>query len=79
MVHQPAVVEKLRRLVQSSIAKHSYESAVFFADKLVTLTNEEPEEIFRLAQVCASPAFLRKACLHQRKVLELVELQHTKT
>ena len=33
------------------MAKHSYESAVFFADKLVTLTNEEPEEIFRLAQV----------------------------
>ena len=51
MVQQPAVVLKLRRLVQSSMAKHSYESAVFFADKLVTLTNEEPEEIFRLAQV----------------------------
>ncbi|KAK9847452.1 hypothetical protein WJX84_003493 [Apatococcus fuscideae] len=44
------LIGKLRRLVQSSMAKHAYESAVFFADKLVTLTHEEPEEIFRLAQ-----------------------------
>ncbi len=51
MVQQAALIGKLRRLVQSSLAKHSYESAVFFADKLVTLTHEEPEEIFRLAQV----------------------------
>lgn len=50
------LIGKLRRLVQSSMAKHAYESAVFFADKLVTLTHEEPEEIFRLAQVDHSHA-----------------------
>ena len=59
MVQQSLLIDKLRRLVQSSMAKHAYESAVFFADKLVTLTHEDPEEIFRLAQV----TFLKRGLL----------------
>lgn len=42
---------QLRSLVQDCIAKHLYSTAVFYADKLVTLTEYAPGDVFLLAQV----------------------------
>lgn len=47
--------DRLRALVQDCIAKHLYTSAVFYADKLVTLSQHGPGDVFLLAQVrCAT-------------------------
>ena len=43
-------IERLRSIVQDSLGKHLYENAIFFADKLVTLSGGEPDDIYRLAQ-----------------------------
>jgi anaphase-promoting complex subunit 6 len=43
--------DQLRCLVQDCIAKHLYSTAVFFADKLVTLTGHAPGDVYLLAQV----------------------------
>lgn len=42
---------RLRSLVQDCLAKHMYDSAAFFADKLVTLSQRAPADIYLLAQV----------------------------
>ena len=42
---------QLRALVQDCIAKHLYSTAVFFADKLVSLTDYGAGDVFLLAQV----------------------------
>lgn len=44
---------QLRSLVQDCVAKHLYSTAVFYADKLVTLTKYAPGDVYLLAQVCA--------------------------
>eukprot|EP00882_Tetradesmus_deserticola_P033005 GHRQ01037665.1.p1 GENE.GHRQ01037665.1~~GHRQ01037665.1.p1 ORF type:complete len:203 (+),score=102.44 GHRQ01037665.1:444-1052(+) len=41
---------QLRSLVQDCIAKHLYSTAVFFADKLVTLTQYAPGDVYLVAQ-----------------------------
>jgi hypothetical protein len=46
--------EELRTLVHDCLAKHMYDSAAFFAEKLVALTPEIPEHVYLLAQVGAS-------------------------
>lgn len=46
-----AQVPQLRALVQDCIAKHLYSTAVFFADKLVSLTDYGASDVFLLAQV----------------------------
>jgi hypothetical protein len=43
--------DQLRSLVQDCIAKHLYSTAVFYADKLVTLTQYAPGDVYLLAQV----------------------------
>ncbi|GAB5363189.1 hypothetical protein AAMO2058_000862000 [Amorphochlora amoebiformis] len=43
-------VQKLRSLVEMCIRQHTYDSAIFFADKLITLSKEEPGDMFLLAQ-----------------------------
>ena len=45
-------VARLRSLVQDCLAKHMHGSAVFYADKLVTLSGHAPGDVFLLAQVC---------------------------
>jgi hypothetical protein len=35
----PAQLPKLRGVVRDALDKHVYESAIFFADKLLTLSN----------------------------------------
>ncbi|KAF8071217.1 APC6 [Scenedesmus sp. PABB004] len=47
MAAQP---EQLRCLVQDCVAKHLYATAVFFADKLVSLTDHAPGDVYLLAQ-----------------------------
>eukprot|EP00966_Prymnesium_polylepis_P192680 4466029-Prymnesium_polylepis.1 len=42
-------LDGLRSIVQDSLGKHLYENAIFFADKLVTLS-QSPDDIYRLAQ-----------------------------
>ena len=41
----------LRQLVHDALSKHLYDSAVFFADKLVSLGGGSLVDIFSLAQV----------------------------
>jgi hypothetical protein len=41
----------LRSLVQDCVAKHLYSTAVFYADKLVTLSDYAPGDVYLLAQV----------------------------
>ena len=56
-------VARLRSLVQDCIAKHMHGSAVFYADKLVTLSGHAPGDVFLLAQVCLCVgAVRRRAC-----------------
>ncbi|XP_072179997.1 cell division cycle protein 16 homolog [Diadema setosum] len=43
-------LERFRGLVQSYISKHQYDSAVFWADKAVTLSKGDPEDVYMLAQ-----------------------------
>lgn len=47
--------DQLRCLVQDCIAKHLYSTAVFYADKLVTLTEYAPGDVYLLAQVQQKP------------------------
>ena len=41
----------LRQLVHDALSKHLYDSAVFFADKLVSIGGGSLVDIFSLAQV----------------------------
>ena len=45
--------QDLRGLVHDCLAKHLYESAAFYADKLVTLSDGTPADVYVLAQVRA--------------------------
>jgi len=40
----------LRKLVSSCIQQHTYDAAIFFADKLTTLSDGHPDDMFLLAQ-----------------------------
>ena len=42
---------RLRPLVQDCLAKHLYNSAIFYADKLNTLSKQAPQDAYLLAQV----------------------------
>lgn len=42
---------KLRTLVQDCLAKHLYDSAIFYADKLTTMSDQAPRDAYLLAQV----------------------------
>ena len=46
-----ATCSRLRALVQDCLDKHLATSAVFYADKLVTLSGSAPSDVFLLAQV----------------------------
>ncbi len=51
-----SLLQDLRALVHDCMGKHLYDSAAFYADKLVTLSDEDPNEVFMLAQVRCAPA-----------------------
>ena len=43
--------QRLSSLVHDCLSKHLYASAIFYADKLVTLSEGAPADVFTLAQV----------------------------
>ncbi|ROT71193.1 putative cell division cycle protein 16-like [Penaeus vannamei] len=43
-------LEKFRKLVRSYIERHHYKAAVFWADKVVSLSNGSPADVYWLAQ-----------------------------
>ncbi|KAK3256966.1 hypothetical protein CYMTET_33925 [Cymbomonas tetramitiformis] len=43
-------LKKLRSIVQDCLSKHLYSSAIFFADKLVTLSEGAPGDVYLLAE-----------------------------
>ncbi|GBO21132.1 Cell division cycle protein 16, partial [Araneus ventricosus] len=43
-------LETLRRRVRKYIEMHLYQAAIFWADKVASLSNEEAQDIFWLAQ-----------------------------
>ena len=49
------ILEKLRSLVADCLDKHLFTTAVFFADKLVTLSDGDAEDVYRLAQARSAP------------------------
>lgn len=55
--------DQLRALVQDCIGKHLYPTAVFYADKLVTLTDYAPGDVYLLAQVQQPGMLLRNTAL----------------
>ena len=54
-------LDGIRSIVQDSLGKHLYENAIFFADKLVTLSNNEPDDVYRLVQVFVYTKQFRRA------------------
>eukprot|EP00962_Isochrysis_galbana_P040318 scaffold14587_cov107-Isochrysis_galbana.AAC.1 len=43
-------LDQLRSIVQDSLGKHMYDNAIFFADKLVTMSNGADDDVFLLCQ-----------------------------
>jgi len=54
--------KQLRELVQKYLQRHHYEAAVFWGDKLVSLT-EGPEDVYWLAQAYLATGQYHRACL----------------
>ena len=53
-------LDALRSIVQDSLGKHLYENAIFFADKLVTLS-QSADDVYRLAQALLFTKQFRRA------------------
>ena len=64
--------KQLRSVVHDCLAKHMYEAAAFFADKLVTLSGYAPPEVYTLAQAFFCSRQFRR-CLQLLRSTELVE------
>ena len=64
--------QSLRAVVHDCLAKHMYEAAAFFADKLVTLTGYAAIEVYTLAQAFFCSRQFRR-CLQLLRSTELVE------
>ncbi len=45
--------QRMRSLVHDCLAKHLYDSAIFYADKLVTMSNGASADVYTLAEVIA--------------------------
>ena len=60
------MLEKLRATVRDCLSKHMYSSAIFFADKLVTMAVNSTQDLYMHAQAL----FLDKQC---RRALHLLK------
>lgn len=61
-----AAASALRSVVHDCLAKHMYEAAAFFADKLVTASGYAPAEVYTLAQagpLLSLPGSCRALCV----------------
>ena len=63
----------LRQLVKDCLAKHLYDGAAFFADKLVTLSAGLPEDVLLLARCHVAQGDYRQA-LEAIRPEEIIEL-----
>ena len=54
-------LDRLRAAVQDSFGKHLFENAIFFADKLVTLSGGDADDIYRLVQAFVFTKQYRRA------------------
>jgi hypothetical protein len=69
--------DQLRCLVQDCIAKHLYSTAVFYADKLVTMTEYAPGDVYLLAQVHQKPILAFEAfSTHKQPCLQTYTQRH---
>ncbi|CAH1788277.1 unnamed protein product [Owenia fusiformis] len=50
LIEKCSYLPKLREIVRSSIDQHQYDTALFWADKVVTLSNNNTEDIYWYAQ-----------------------------
>eukprot|EP00232_Nephroselmis_pyriformis_P028431 CAMPEP_0182869414 /NCGR_PEP_ID=MMETSP0034_2-20130328/9926_1 /TAXON_ID=156128 /ORGANISM="Nephroselmis pyriformis, Strain CCMP717" /LENGTH=205 /DNA_ID=CAMNT_0025001873 /DNA_START=32 /DNA_END=645 /DNA_ORIENTATION=- len=56
-------IDRLRSIVQDCLGKHMYSSAIFFADKLVTMSEGAPADVYLLAQAHYVSKQYRRALL----------------
>lgn len=65
-------MQQLRSLVHDCLAKHMYDSAIFFADKLVSMSGQAPAEVYTLAQgfYCRGQ---HRRCLHLLRSTQLID------
>ena len=61
---QQQQIQRLQLLVHDCLSKHLYASAIFYADKLVSLSGGAPADIFTLAQVSGHHTDQRKLYRH---------------
>ena len=57
----PLSLDRLRAVVQDSFGKHLFENAIFFADKLVTLSGGNADDVYRLVQAFVFTKQYRRA------------------
>lgn len=69
---RPPTMQKLRGLVHDCLAKHMYDSAIFFAEKLVNMSGQAPAEVYTLAQgfYCSGQ---HRRCLHLLRSTQLID------
>lgn len=63
-------LDKLRRMIKKYIEKHLYQAALFWADKVVTLSGGEDQDIFWLAQslYCTGQYHRAAFCIKSRNL-----------
>ena len=54
-------LDALRAIVQDSLGKHLYDNAIFFADKLMTLSHAAPDDVYLLVQLYVFTRQYRRA------------------
>lgn len=69
---EAGAAQSLRSLVHDCLAKHMYEAAAFFADKMVSLSGYAPAEVYTLAQAFYCARQFRR-CLQLLRGTELIE------
>lgn len=68
----PVALERLRSKVSEFVERHMYDSAVFLADKLVTMSGGQEEDVYTLAQAYYQ-AGLHQRAIHVVKKAELLK------
>ena len=64
--------QNLHNLVHDCLAKHMYDAAIFFADKLVTFSGCTPAEVYTLAQTFFIDRQYHR-CLHLLRSADAVD------
>ena len=67
-----STLQNLRSLVHDCLAKHLYDAAIFFADKLATFTDYAPIEVYNLANAFFVAHQFRR-CLHLLRTSDFID------